>query len=158
MTNHGSGSGVETGRDADLMLLIGDVVAAFVGNNAISASELPELIRTVHGAFSGLGQPQAAAAAAVAQRPAVPASKSITTDYIICLEDGKKLKMLKRYLRTQYGLSPEDYRRKWKLPADYPMVAPAYAERRSNFAKEIGLGRGVRKKPLADKIKLKKAQ
>jgi len=157
MTNHGVGTGSDAGRDSDLMLLIGDVVAAFVGNNAISASELPELIRTVHGAFVSLGQPQASAAATVAQRPAVPASKSITTDYIICLEDGKKLKMLKRYLRTQYGLSPEDYRRKWKLPADYPMVAPAYAERRSNFAKEIGLGRGVRKKPLADKIKLKKA-
>ena len=125
MTNHGSGSGVEAGRDADLMLLIGDVVAAFVGNNAISASELPELIRTVHGAFSGLGQPQAAAAA-VAQRPAVPASKSITTDYIICLEDGKKLKMLKRYLRTQYGLKAQFISAKKLIPRD---VSRTNAER-----------------------------
>jgi predicted transcriptional regulator len=90
------------------------------------------------------------------QKPAVPPSKSITEDYIICLEDGKRLKMLKRYLRTQYGLTPEDYRRKWKLPADYPMVAPAYAERRSNFAKEIGLGRGVRKKTTIEKARAKK--
>ena len=158
MSNQVGGSSIDSSRDGDLMLLIGDVVAAFVGNNSIAASELPELIRTVHGAFANLGQPQQSVAAAVTQRPAVPPSKSITTDYIICLEDGKKLKMLKRYLRTQYGLTPEDYRRKWKLPADYPMVAPAYAERRSNFAKEIGLGRGVRKKPLSEKIKGKKVQ
>jgi len=80
------------------------------------------------------------------QRPAVPISRSVQHDYIVCLEDGKKLKMLKRYLRSRYDMSPEDYRRKWGLPPDYPMVAPAYAERRSAFAKKIGLGRGVRRR------------
>ena len=135
--------------DHDLTPLIGRVVTAFVGKQEVRMDELPQLVHFVHGAFSSLAQPQASAAAAVVQRPAVPISKSVTTDYIICLEDGKKLIMLKRYLRTQYGLSPEDYRRKWKLPADYPMVAPAYAELRSNFAREIGLGRSVRKKRLA---------
>ena len=80
-------------------------------------------------------------------QPAVPIKKSITPDYIVCLEDGKKLKMLKRYLRSRYDMSPEDYRRRWGLPADYPMVAPAYAAKRSNFAKQIGLGKGVRRRP-----------
>lgn len=143
--------------NVDFLDITGDIVAAYVTKNSISAADLPDLIRNIYATFSTLGQAEPPAAAVTVQKPAVSASKSITEDYIICLEDGKKLKMLKRYLRTQYGLTPEEYRRKWKLPADYPMVAPAYAERRSNFAKEIGLGRGVRKKTLVEKGRGKKA-
>ncbi len=143
--------------DVDFLELTGDIVAAYVTKNSISAADLPDLIRNIHATFSSLGQVEPATVTLTVQKPAVSASKSITEDYIICLEDGKRLKMLKRYLRTQYGLTPEEYRRKWKLPADYPMVAPAYAERRSNFAKEIGLGRGVRKKTTIEKARGKKA-
>jgi predicted transcriptional regulator len=146
----------ETQNDVDFLELTGDIVAAYVTKNSISAAELPDLIRNIYATFSTLGNVQPVAVAETVQKPAVPISKSITEDYIVCLEDGKRLKMLKRYLRTQYGLTPEDYRRKWKLPADYPMVAPAYAERRSNFAKEIGLGRGVRKKTTVEKARAKK--
>jgi predicted transcriptional regulator len=100
----------------------------------------------VHQALASLGEPVAPIAVlAERAKPAVPISKSVQNDFIVCLEDGKKLKMLKRYLRAQYDLSPEEYRRKWGLPPDYPMVAPAYAVRRSEFAKQIGLGRGVRR-------------
>lgn len=116
-----------------------DIVSAFVSNNTVSAEKLPGLLQDIHDAVRALAA--GGTASAGSQQPAVSVKKSITPDYIICLEDGKKLKMLKRYLRTQYGLSPEDYRRKWGLPADYPMVAPNYSVRRSNFAKEIGLGR-----------------
>ena len=101
----------------------------------------------MHGAVIGLGDETPALAAPTERRkPAVPISKSVQHDYIVCLEDGKKLTMLKRYLRSRYDLSPDDYRRRWGLSADYPMVAPAYAARRSDFAKQIGLGKGVRKK------------
>ena len=130
---------------AELLRLSADIVSAYVGQNNVPASALPELIGQVHRTLGSLGQ-AAAPAQAERQKPAVPISRSVTHDAIICLEDGKKLKMLKRYLRSRYDLSPEDYRRKWNLPADYPMVAPAYAERRSDFAKKIGLGRGVRRK------------
>ncbi|MFN3958951.1 MAG: MucR family transcriptional regulator [Parvularculaceae bacterium] len=123
----------------DTLHLATDIVAAFVSNNAVSADKLPALLQDIHDAVRALAS--GGTASAGSQAPAVPVKKSITPDYIICLEDGKKLKMLKRYLRTQYGMSPEDYRRKWGLPADYPMVAPNYSVRRSNFAKEIGLGR-----------------
>ncbi len=116
-----------------------DIVSAFVSNNTVSAEKLPGLLQDIHDAVRALAA--GGTASAGSQQPAVPVKKSITPDFIICLEDGKKLKMLKRYLRTQYGLSPEDYRRKWGLAADYPMVAPNYSVRRSNFAKEIGLGR-----------------
>lgn len=142
--------------EVDFLELTGDIVAAYVTKNSISSADLPDLIRNVYATFSTLGQAQPATVAATVQKPAVSISKSITEDYIICLEDGKRLKMLKRYLRTQYGMTPEDYRRKWKLPADYPMVAPAYAERRSNFAKDIGLGRGVRKQTTIEKARAKK--
>jgi len=118
--------------------LASDIVAAYVGNNSVKADELPNLLQDVFTAVSGLAEE---GAAFVSNRePAVPISKSVTPDFVICLEDGKKLKMLKRYLRTHYDLSPEEYRRKWGLPADYPMVAPNYAKRRSQFAKDIGLG------------------
>jgi predicted transcriptional regulator len=116
-----------------------DIVAAFVSNNSVSAEQLPALLQEVHDAVRALAA--GGTASAGNQQPAVPIKRSVTPDYVICLEDGKKLKMLKRYLRTQYGMSPEDYRRKWNLPADYPMVAPNYAKRRSEFAKQIGLGR-----------------
>ena len=130
---------------SDLLRLSADIVAAYVGQNPISATAVPDLIGKVHGALTGLGSTTQPAAPKERQKPAVPIGRSVQHDYIICLEDGKKLKMLKRYLRAQYDMSPEDYRRKWGLPPDYPMVAPAYAARRSDFAKQIGLGRGVRR-------------
>ncbi|MCC5980712.1 MAG: MucR family transcriptional regulator [Oceanicaulis sp.] len=127
----------------EVLRMTTDIVASFVSNNSVSADSMPDMIRSVHTTLrelsGGEAKPEAKA------KPAVPISKSVTDDYIICLEDGKKLKMLKRYLRSQYDMSPEDYRRKWGLPSDYPMVAPAYSRRRSDFAKEIGLGRGGRK-------------
>ena len=115
-----------------------DVVSAYVGNNTTATNQLPDLIKTVHGSLNALGEAQAAESA---PKPAVPVRRSLTPEYLVCLEDGKKLKMLKRYLRTTYDMSPDDYRQKWGLPADYPMVAPNYAKRRSEFAKRIGLGR-----------------
>lgn len=122
------------------LALAAKIVAAYVSNNPIPASELAGLIKIVHGTLGGLsGSPVSATTAG--QTPAVPVRKSITPEFIICLEDGKKLKMLKRYLRSRFKLSPEAYRAKWALPPDYPMVAPNYAARRSEFAKRIGLGR-----------------
>jgi predicted transcriptional regulator len=129
----------------DLLRLGSGIVAAFVSRNPVPADAVPEIIRSVHQALAGVSR-----GAPVAQeerpRPAVPIARSVQQDFIVCLEDGKKLKMLKRYLRSRYDLSPEEYRRRWGLPADYPMVAPAYAARRSDFAKQIGLGRGVRRR------------
>jgi predicted transcriptional regulator len=122
-----------------LITLTADIVAAHVSNNSVGVADLPALIANVHGALSGLSG--SAAAAGPAPEPAVPIRNSIKKDYIICLEDGKKLKMLKRHLMTHYGMTPDDYRAKWGLPADYPMVAPAYAEVRRDLAKAIGLGR-----------------
>ncbi len=116
------------------------IVAAYVKNNHLASSDLPVMIKNVHSALGSLGTGTQADTPA-AQKPAISVRKSITPEYIICLEDGKKLKMLKRYLRTRYGMSPEEYRTKWNLPADYPLVAPNYAARRSEFAKKIGLGR-----------------
>ena len=131
--------------DADLLACSAEIVAAYVRRNPVGAIALPDLIRTVHGSLTGLsGAP--ASAPREKQKPAVPISRSVQRDYIVCLEDGAHLKMLKRYLRSRFDLSPEEYRRKWGLPADYPMVAPAYAERRSDFAKRIGLGKGVRRR------------
>jgi len=127
-------------KNEESLQLTAEIVAAFVSNNTIDGDKIPDLLRNVHAAVTGLAG-AAPAEAEEPQKPAVPVKKSITDDYLICLEDGKKLKMLKRYLRTQYDMSPDDYRRKWGLPADYPMVAPSYAKRRSEFAKQIGLGR-----------------
>ena len=115
-----------------------DLIAAFVSNNPIRAEDLPDLMLSVHSSLTELGKPEQKPERL---EPAVPVKKSITDDYIICLEDGQKLKMLKRYLRTRYNLSPEEYRQRWGLPGDYPMVAPEYARPRSEFAKEIGLGK-----------------
>lgn len=128
----------ETNRD-DMIRMAVDVVAAYVSKNTMPGTQIPELIQTVYGALNSLSKPEQAVTEAA--KPAVPVKKSITPDYIICLEDGKKLKMLKRHLRTNYNLTPDEYRAKWNLPADYPMVAPNYAQQRSAFAKKIGLGR-----------------
>ena len=123
---------------SDLIVHTADIVSAFVSNNAIEGGSITDLITSVHGALAGLG-----AADPVEERPepAVSIRSSIKPDYIVCLEDGQKLKMLKRYLRTNYDMSPEEYRERWNLPADYPMVAPNYAEKRRQLAKDIGLGR-----------------
>ena len=128
----------------DILQLSTEVVAAFVSRNAIPADALPDLIRTVHQALEGLVG-GSAPVTAERPKPAVSISRSVQHDFIVCLEDGKKLKMLKRYLRSRYNMSPDDYRQRWGLGPDYPMVAPAYAARRSDFAKKIGLGRGVRR-------------
>ncbi|HXA70982.1 MAG TPA: MucR family transcriptional regulator [Stellaceae bacterium] len=128
------------GAEDQLLRMTTEVVAAYVSNNTLPTGQLADVIASVysslraldHGPLDGRGD---------AIKPAVPVRKSITADYLICLEDGKKLKMLKRHLRSTYGLTPDAYRAKWGLPADYPMVAPNYAQQRSAFAKQIGLGR-----------------
>ena len=127
-----------------LVTLTADIVAAHVSNNSVAVSDLPVLIQNVHGALTGLGRP--APAPEVKQEPAVSIRASVKPDYIVCLEDGKKLKMLKRHLMTHYQMTPEQYRAKWNLPADYPMVAPNYAEQRRSLAKKIGLGTKRRKR------------
>jgi len=131
--------GVKASRD-DVLRMAVDVVAAYVSNNQISSGQISEVINSVYGSLMGLdGTPLDDASEL--PKPAVSIRKSVTPDYIVCLEDGKKLKMLKRHLRTTYNLTPEEYRTKWALPPDYPMVAPNYAKQRSQFAKDIGLGR-----------------
>jgi predicted transcriptional regulator len=127
-----------------LITLTADIVSAHVSNNSVAVSDLPLLIQNVHGALHSLGdalvQPE------VKQEPAVSIRSSIKPDYVVCLEDGKKLKMLKRHLMTHYQMTPDDYRAKWGLPSDYPMVAPNYAEQRRTLAKQIGLGTQRRKR------------
>ena len=130
----------------DYLGLTADVVAAFVGNNSVPATELPDLIAKVHGALLRLTSPTPVVVEEVL-KPAIPIKKSVTPEYIVCLEDGLKFKSLKRHLRTKYNMTPEEYRAKWGLPNDYPMVAPSYAEARSNLAKKMGLGQ-QRKKPV----------
>jgi predicted transcriptional regulator len=127
-----------------LISLTADIVAAHVSNNSVAVSDLPLLINNVHSAISGLGGTPVAAPAPK-QEPAVSIRASIKPDYVVCLEDGKRLKMLKRHLMTHYQMTPEQYRAKWNLPADYPMVAPNYAEQRRTLAKKIGLGTKRRK-------------
>ncbi|MCG2840109.1 MucR family transcriptional regulator [Sandaracinobacter sp. RS1-74] len=122
----------------DLLALTADIVSSHVANNSVAVNDLPQLIQNVYATLSGLSTPPQAPE--VKQEPAVPIRQSVKPDYIVCLEDGKKLKMLKRHLMTAYGLTPDDYRAKWGLPADYPMVAPNYAESRRQLAKSIGLG------------------
>jgi predicted transcriptional regulator len=125
---------------AELMQLTADIVASHVSNNTVAVSDLPVLIRQVYDSLAGLGKPATAEMPAERPTPAVPVRRSVHPDYIICLEDGKKLKMLKRHLKTAYNMSPEQYRERWGLAADYPMVAPNYAEQRRELAKKIGLG------------------
>lgn len=116
------------------------IVAAYLSRNTVPASEIPALVKLVHESLAGLAV-DAGFSGGLPGEPAVPVKSSITPDYIVCLEDGKKMKMLKRYLKSAYGLTPAQYRKKWGLPPDYPMVAPNYAKKRSNLAKEHGLGR-----------------
>ena len=136
---------MDNNKNPDLLKLASDIVAAYVSNNPLPVSELPGVIKSVHITLGSLNGASPAAEIATDQKPAVPIKKSVTPDYLICLEDGKRLKMLKRYLRSRYGLSPDQYRAKWGLPPDYPMVASNYAARRSEFAKKIGLGRPATK-------------
>ncbi|HUO91648.1 MAG TPA: MucR family transcriptional regulator [Rhizomicrobium sp.] len=137
MSNLSDGHG---GKADDLLKFASEIVAAYVSNNPIPVSEIPAMIKSVHATLGGLAG-GVASETPTALKPAVAVKKSVTPEYIICLEDGKKLKMLKRYLRSRYDLTPDEYRAKWGLPADYPMVAPNYAAQRSEFAKKIGLGR-----------------
>jgi predicted transcriptional regulator len=144
--------------NSDLIALTADIVSAHVGHNNVPVGELASLISSVHAALSNIDKP--ATPEAAKPEPAVSIRTSVKHDYIVCLEDGKKLKMLKRYLRTNYNMSPEDYRAKWGLPRDYPMVAPAYAETRRGLAKSIGLGRKpavVEETPEAEIAKVKVA-
>jgi predicted transcriptional regulator len=134
-----------TEGSAQFIELATDIVSAYVSNNSVGAGELSTLIKDVYGALSRVKTGEAAAPVEAA-KPAVPVKKSITPDYIICLEDGKQFKSLKRHLRTQYSLSPEQYREKWNLAADYPMVAPNYAAARSKLAKQMGLGQQRKKR------------
>lgn len=130
----------QNSKSDDVLKLASEIVAAYVSNNPLPASEVPGMIKSVHamlGGLSGTGGGEGMGS----HKPIVPVKKSITPEYIVCLEDGKKLKMLKRYLRSNFDMTPEQYRAKWGLPADYPMVAPNYAKQRSDFAKKIGLGR-----------------
>ena len=126
--------------DTDVLRLTAKIISAHVGNNQVTVAALPELIQSVHRSLATAGTAEPAPASAL-PTPAVPIRRSVFPDHIVCLEDGKKLKMLKRHLQTSYGMTPQQYRKKWGLPADYPMVAPNYASHRSSLAKQIGLGR-----------------
>jgi predicted transcriptional regulator len=134
----------EQANPSELLSLTTNIVAAHVANNSVAVADLPRLIRDVHDTLSSVG----AGGARELERPtpAVPVKKSVTPDHVICLEDGKKLKMLKRHLKTAYNMTPEEYRERWNLAADYPMVAPNYAKQRSKLAKQIGLGTRARRK------------
>lgn len=136
----------ENGANEMLITLTADIVTAHVANNNVDGETLPSLIQNVYGALSGLGAEQAAEER---PEPAVSVRASVKNDHIVCLEDGKKMKMLKRHLMTDHGLTPDEYRERWNLPADYPMVAPDYANKRRELAKKIGLGRKPGQKPKA---------
>ena len=125
--------------DDDILKMVTEIVSAYVSKNPVPASELPAIIKNVHATLGGFGGGEDRA---LPRAPAVPVKKSVQDDYIVCLEDGKRLKMLKRYLRARYKMNPDEYRARWNLPPDYPMVAPNYAQKRSDFAKKIGLGKG----------------
>ncbi len=129
---------------SELLEMTADIISAYVGNNSVAAGELPGLIANIHAALSQVST-GAVEATPEPKEPAVPIRKSISPDFLICLEDGRKFKSLKRHLRTKYDMSPEEYRAKWGLPKDYPMVAPNYAKARSELAKQMGLGQGGRK-------------
>ena len=131
---------------SEIIEMTADIVSAYVGNNMVGAADLPNLIQSVHRALAGVSTGVEVVEAAP-KEPAVPVKRSITPGFLICLEDGRKFKSLKRHLRTKYNMSPEDYRAKWGLPKDYPMVAPDYAKARSELAKQMGLGQGGRQAP-----------
>ena len=132
-----------TEQSNDLLALTTEIVAAHVSNNTVAVNDLPQLINQIYSSLANIGT--APAAPVARPQPAVGIKKSVQPDYIVCLEDGKKLKMLKRHLKTAYNMSPEAYRERWGLPSDYPMVAPNYARQRSRLAKEIGLGTRARR-------------
>ncbi|QEN85117.1 transcriptional regulator [Labrys sp. KNU-23] len=151
-------------EDTNLVDLTVDIVSAYVANNQIATTSLADLIRSVHGSLSDLNNPKQVEAN-VPPKPAIPIKKSVTNDYVICLDDGLKFKSLTRHLRTAYGMTPEQYREKWGLPADYPMVAPSYSAQRSRLARELGLGQQRQKAknvppppPAPSKGRKKKAQ
>ena len=129
----------------DFLRMTTQMVAAYLRKNSVPTAQITDVINSVYNSLHAIDG-RASTTTTAALKPAVPIKKSITPEYIVCLEDGRKLKMLKRHLRTEYNLTPEQYRQKWHLPADYPMVAPNYAKQRSAFAKEIGLGKGAAKK------------
>jgi len=131
---------------AELIEMTAEIVAAYVENNTVSTADLPALIQSVHRSLGAVAS-GAAPVETAPKEPAVPVRRSITADFLICLEDGRKFKSLKRHLRTKYNMSPEDYRAKWGLAKDYPMVAPNYAKARSDLAKQMGLGQGGRQAP-----------
>ncbi len=137
----------ETENDTSSLELVSKLVSAYVSNNSLPPSEIPHLIETVHGALKSQDH-----TASSPPEPAVPIKRSIRPEYVICLEDGKKLKMLKRHLRAAFNMTPDEYRQKWGLATDYPMVAPKYAARRSELAKKIGLGRKAGQKIRARKV------
>jgi predicted transcriptional regulator len=137
----------DTANSNDLLALTTEIVAAHVSNNTVAVGDLPQLINQVYHSLAGIGK--APVAAAERPQPAVSVKRSVHPDYIICLEDGKKLKMLKRHLKTAYNMTPDEYRERWSLPPDYPMVAPNYARQRSKLAKEIGLGTRGRRSSAA---------
>jgi len=130
----------QTVASTDLLRMSVEIVSAYVSNNSIAVTQVPDVINTVYGALNSING-QTVSEISESQKPAVSVRRSVNPDYIVCLEDGKKLKMLKRHLRAAYGMSPDEYRAKWGLSSDYPMVAPNYALQRSAFAKKIGLGR-----------------
>ena len=132
----------DTEQSNDLLALTTEIVAAHVSNNTVALGDLPQLINHIYNSLANIGS--APAAPAARPQPAVSIKRSVQPDYIVCLEDGKKLKMLKRHLKTAYNMSPEAYRERWKLSSDYPMVAPNYAQQRSRLAKQIGLGTRAR--------------
>jgi len=136
----------EMDEKSEVIEMTADIVSAYVGNNSVTAADLPGLIQSVHRALAGISTGGDVAEAAP-KEPAVPIRRSITPDFLVCLEDGRKFKSLKRHLRTKYNMSPEEYRAKWSLPKDYPMVAPNYAKARSDLAKQMGLGQGGRQAP-----------
>jgi predicted transcriptional regulator len=136
----------------ELLEMTADIVSAYVGNNTVSAETLPSLIASIHAALSGVSNGPVEAEPEP-KEPAVPIRKSIAPDFLICLEDGRKFKSLKRHLRTKYDMSPEEYRAKWGLPKDYPMVAPNYAKARSELAKSMGLGHAGRKPARTPRVK-----
>jgi len=138
----------DNSSSADLLGLTAEIVSAHVSNNPVSVNDVPNLIIEIHRTLASLGSAPVRVEAEK-KPPAVPIKKSITADYLVCLEDGKRLKMLKRHLHTSYGLSPDQYREKWGLPQDYPMVAPNYAKHRSSLAKQIGLGTQSRRVDVA---------
>lgn len=149
----------EVGLDifrSDVLGLTAKIVSAHVGNNQVTADALPALIQAVYRSLATAGTVETTPAAALI--PAVPVKKSVFPDFIVCLEDGKKLKLLKRHLRTSYGMTPSEYRAKWKLSADYPMVASSYASHRSTLAKSIGLGRKRAGEPIVTIVPARRAK